>query len=47
MLTVVDGRRGGTVESNNVMVLLKKKVEEGGLNKIKLLTVVDDRGEGG
>ena len=43
MLTVVDGRRGGRVESKNVKVLLLAEEGEGGLKKIKLLTVVDGR----
>ena len=46
MLTVVDGRKGGRVESKNFKVLLEKIVGEGGLKKTKLLTVVDGR-EGG
>ena len=46
MLTVVDGRRGGRVESKNVKVLLLTVKGEGGLTKTKLLTVVDGR-EGG
>ena len=46
MLTVVDGRRGGRVESKNVKVLLLILEGEGGLNKTKLLTVVDGREEG-
>ena len=46
MLTVVDGRRGGRVESKNVKVLLLTVEGEGGLKKTKLLTVVDGR-EGG
>ena len=39
MLTVVDGRRGGRVESKNVKVLLLTVKGEGGLTKTKLLTV--------
>ena len=46
MLTVVDGRRGGRVESKKVKILVLKLVGEGGLKKTKLLTVVDAR-EGG
>ena len=46
MLTVVDGRSGGRVESKIVNVLLLTVEGEGGLKKTKLLTVVDGR-EGG
>ena len=42
----VDGRRGERFESKNVEVLLLTVEGEGGLNKTKLLTVVDGR-EGG
>ena len=41
MLTVVDGRRGGRLESKNVKVLQLPGEGEVGLRKIKLLTVVD------
>ena len=46
MLTVVDGRRGGRVESKKVKVLLLPGEGEVWLRKINLFTVVDGR-EGG
>ena len=45
-MTVVDGRMGGRVKRENIKVLLLPKWgggREGGLKKIKLLTVVDGR----
>ena len=46
ILTVVDGMRGGRVESKNVNILLLTVEGEGGLKKTKLLTVVDGRDGG-
>ena len=43
MLTVVDGRREGRVESKIVKVLLLIVEGVGGLNKIQLFTVVEGR----